>query len=47
MVELEVDGYGDAADGDVVVVKGRVGDDGEGEENGRGDAEEDSAEVGA
>jgi hypothetical protein len=47
MVELEVYGYGDAAHGYVVVVEGRVCDDCEGEEDGRGDEEEDGAKVGS
>jgi hypothetical protein len=47
MIELEVYGYGDAAHGYVVVVEGRVCDDCEGEEDGRGDKEEDGAKVGS
>jgi hypothetical protein len=46
VVELEVYGYGDAAYGYVVVVEGRVCDDGEAEQYGRGDEEKDGAEVG-
>jgi hypothetical protein len=47
VVELEVYGYGDAAQGYVVVVEGRVCDDREGEEYGGGDKEEDGAEIGS
>jgi len=47
VVELQVYGYGDAAQGYVVVVEGRVCDDGEGEEDDRGDEEEDRAEIGS
>jgi len=47
VVELQVYGCGDAAYGYVVVVEGRVCDDREGEEDSRGDEEEDRAEIGS
>lgn len=47
MVELQVYGHGDAAYGYVVVVEGRVCDDCECEEDGRGDEEEDCAKIGS